>query len=92
MCRNSTHHVEDWKGRGTIFEVRKWCILAHEDMGPRSWCPLQVRLQDGGELRGDNLFEMDFLTPAAAKHCFSNSTTMHLSRYESSRSQSFLVS
>src|SRR6266852_7991988 len=62
------HHPEDRKGRGNLFEFRKWCILVHGHMGSRSRCALQVPPQDGGTVLCWNLFEVDLLTTAAPEH------------------------
>jgi hypothetical protein len=51
-----SHHAEDRKCCGNLFECRDWRILAHGHMGSSSWRALQVSLQDGRALIGGNLF------------------------------------
>jgi hypothetical protein len=62
------HHPEDRKGRGNLFEFRKWCILVHGHMGSCSRCALQIRPQDGCALLGGNFFSVDLLTTMPVEH------------------------
>src|ERR1019366_7003696 len=71
------HYTEDWKCRCNLFEFRQWCILVHRHMGARSWCTLQVCLQDGSTQVSRNLFQVDLLTTPAAE-CRSSPICTHV--------------
>ena len=70
-----SNNPEDRKCRCDLGECRQRCILVHGHMGSRSWCVLQVRLQDRGTLVDRHLVEVDRLTTATAQYRFATGCT-----------------